>query len=268
MMPFFAKEAEPTMHVVITGASAGIGEATAHAYARRGADVSLVARREDRLRSVAAEVERLGGRAAVFVADVGSREACEGALDDAVAAFGPVDLLVNNAGMPAGASFTELSVDEIERVMDVNFLSAVWFTRAAVPSMVDRRAGAIVFVASIAGKIGVPRAGAYCASKHAMVGFAEALAVEMRARGVRVVCINPGPVRTESFPHRLLPRRLVLEPDAIARALVRAVDRGTPERMIPRYYALAPLLRALAPPLYRRALQRFSARTPDQLSSG
>ena len=251
-------------HIVVTGASSGIGAATAERFASRGCAISLVARREDRLHDVARAVEQHGGTAEVITADVGSRAGCERAIAQAQHSFGPVDVLVNNAGMPGGVAFSLIDVEQIERVMNVNFLSAVWCTKAVLDAM--PRGSSIVNVASIAGKIGIPRAGAYVASKYALVGFGEALWFELRARGIDVITVNPGPVRTESFPHRMLRGRMVLSPDDLARAIVRAVDRGTPEITVPRYYRIGPILNAVVPPLYRRALRAFADRTPDELS--
>jgi 3-oxoacyl-[acyl-carrier protein] reductase len=245
------------VNVLITGASSGIGAATALRYAARGAGVGLVARRADRLEAVATQVRALGGRACVAVADVGERTHLQRAVSEVVAALGPVDVLICNAGMPDGGRFADLEMDHIERVMAVNVTGAIAAAKAVLPSMLARRTGAIVLVASIAGRSGAPGSSVYSASKFALVGLGESLSGELRDHGVRVAVVNPGPVRTESWPHRRLPRALVLEPEAVARAIERAAERGPAEVTIPSYYRLAVVLGALAPGVHRRLVRRL-----------
>lgn len=243
---------------LITGASTGIGAATAVELARRGYAVGVVARRRDLLEAVASRARAAGARAEVAVADAAERGAVEAAVDTVRTALGPIDVLVNNAGMPGGGPLADLDVERIERVMRVNFLGAVYATKAVLGDMLARGRGTIVDVASIAGRTGVPGAGPYAASKFALAGFSEALALELAPRGVRVVLVNPGPVRTEGFPHERLRDRWVLPPETVGRRIARAIARGTPEVTLPRYYRLVPVLAVLAPPLYRAALARFA----------
>ncbi|MFA5891498.1 MAG: SDR family NAD(P)-dependent oxidoreductase [Actinomycetota bacterium] len=251
------------MNVVVTGASAGIGRAFALQYARAGAEVALVARGRDRLEVVAAEVEAAGGRAHVFQADIGDRTEVEKAMSAALERMGSVDVLVNNAGMAGGGAVTDLDIDRIERVMTVNYLGAVCATKAILPGMLERGSGTIINVASVAGRVGLPEAAAYSASKFAMVGFFESLAAEVSRRGVRVVTVNPGPVRTATFPHAHLPGLLLARADSVVRIARRAAARGSWEVSAPRYMGVAAVGRATVPPLYRtvmRALARFGSK--------
>jgi 3-oxoacyl-[acyl-carrier protein] reductase len=157
---------------VVTGGSRGIGREVAKQAAQKGATVGLIARNKGDLDAVLAEI---GGRGAVATADVEDRSAAEGALAQLAAELGPVDILVNNAGIGSYGRVSDLPVEEFERVMRVNYFSAVYCTKAVLPSMLERRHGHIVNVASIAGRIGPPMEAAYAASKFAMVGFTEAL---------------------------------------------------------------------------------------------
>lgn len=251
------------MNVVVTGASAGIGRAFALQYARRGATVVLVARGRDRLESVASEVVAAGGRAHVLAADVGDRADVEKAMRAALDLMGSVDVLVNNAGMAGGGAVAELDMDRIERVMAVNYLGAACATKVILPGMLERGSGTIINVASVAGRVGLPEAAAYSASKFALVGFSEALSAEVSRRGVRVLVVNPGPVRTATFPHPHLPRVLLASTDAVARIARRAAARGSWEVSVPRYFGVAAVARATAPPVFRtvmRMLARFGGK--------
>lgn len=246
------------MNVAVTGASAGIGRATALAFARRGATVGVVARRVEQLEEVARACADVGGRGVVIAADLAEATAVDAAAARIAAELSPLDVLVNNAGMPSGGSLLELDPDQIERVTRLNVGAAARLTRSVLPAMRARGRGAIVNVASIAGRVGVPGAEAYSASKFALAGFSDALALECANAGVAVILVNPGPVHTASFPHARLRNRLfVCEPEDVARAIVRAVDRGrSAEVIVPRLYRLGPVLGAIAPPVLRAVLRR------------
>ena len=244
--------------VVVTGASAGIGEATALAFARHGSRVVLVARRADRLEDLAARIERHGGRALVVPCDVGDPERV--ALLPAVVreAFGRCDVLVNNAGIPGGGPFAELTSAQIEEIVRVNLLGVVHGTRAFWPGMLEQGHGHVVNVASVAGRFATPGASVYSATKHAVVAFSEALFYEGEPRGVLVTAVNPGLVATEGFPQDHVPSRLVMKPDRIAEAIVRAVRDGiAPELMVPRWLSPLQAFRVLTPPLYRWGVRRM-----------
>lgn len=243
---------------IVTGASSGIGAATATALAARGWAVALVARRRERLAEVAARIREAGGRAHVAPHDVADVDGAAAVVAGAEEAHGPTDLLVANAGMPGGGTLLDLDLARIERVMRVNYLGAVAYIKAALPGMLERGRGHIVAVASVAGRIGVPSAAPYTASKFALAGLTEALAAEVRDAGVRVTLVNPGPVRTESFPHpELAGRRILLEPPDVARAILRAIERGRAEVSVPRGLGALQAVRILAPPLYRAGLRTF-----------
>src|SRR5262245_35885801 len=149
------------LRALVTGASSGIGRALAARLAREGARVGLVARRETLLREVAGEIEAAGGEARVFPADLGDREQALACAAAATSAFGGIDLLVNNAGYGRHRSFLEWDLDDMERVMRVNYLGALYLTKALLPQMVGRGRGWLVFVASVAGKISSPEESAY-----------------------------------------------------------------------------------------------------------
>jgi len=245
--------------VVVTGASSGIGEATAVAFAKRGATVVLAARRLERLDELADRIERAGGHALAIRCDVTEPEQLE-RLEDVVAeAFGGTDVLVINAGIPGGGAFAELTYEQIDKVVRVNELGVLYGCRAFLPGMQRRGRGHIVNVASIAGRFAAPGAALYTATKHAVVAFSESLHYEAADRGVLVTSVNPGFVDTEGFPQGHLPDRLVLKVDRVAETIVKVVRDGiAPEYSVPRWIAPFQAFRVLTPPLYHWAVGRIA----------
>jgi short-subunit dehydrogenase len=230
---------------VITGASSGIGSEIARALAKREWHCVLLARREDRLRTLADEIG-----AEYEVCDVTDRAAV-----DAVAARHPrIDLLVNNAGVPARASFLE---GDVETALRTNYLGGIWCLRAFLPALEATAPSDVVNIVSVAGTVALPASGPYAASKHAQLAFSRAMAAELRGRGIRVHTVKPGFVETEGFPQSWLPRparRLVVGPERIAAHVVDSLEHGRGETTVPRYYALAAVLQAVAPNLVARVL--------------
>jgi len=251
----------------VTGASSGMGRLLAVRFAEAGADVALVARRESELASAAAEVERHGRRALVLPCDVGDRDQVFAAADRAERTFGAVDILVNNAGYGRHRRFLEWDVDDIERLMRVNFLGSVYATKALLPQMVARRAGWVVFMASVAGKIGVPDESAYAASKFAMVGLAEALSIEVEDAGVHVLTVCPGAIATDFFDAEALERmppvarRTMIPPHQVVEAVVDALARGKREITVPRFIGAGYVVKAVAPGFMRRNTKRTTIGT-------
>lgn len=241
---------------VVTGASSGIGEATARALAAAGWRCVLVARREDRLRALADEI---GGE--VELCDVAERPAVEATAARVLERHPAIHLLVNNAGMPARGTYLTVEPDLVERVMRVNYLGGVWCARAFMPGLeaAARQGGAhVVNLVSVAGTVSFAPAGAYAASKHAQLAFSRALAAALRGSGINVHAVLPGFVETEGFPQknvlasRLL-RAFVIEPDDVARAILRAVERNRSETVVPWFpYRLIGVAQALVPGIVAR----------------
>jgi len=165
--------------VVITGASAGVGRATAAAFARRGASVGLIARGRAGLEGARREVEALGGRAIVVAADVADASQIERAAGDVEEQFGPIDVWVNNAMTSVFSPIKEMSADEFKRVTEVTYLGVVYGTLAALKRMLPRNSGSIIEVGSALAYRGIPLQAAYCGAKHAIQGFCDSLRTEL-----------------------------------------------------------------------------------------
>lgn len=252
---------------LVTGASSGIGRALSLALARRGLHVAALARSAGRLKELADEAGRSGRECLPLVCDVRDPESVERAVEQTVARFGRLDLVVNNAGFGAYAPFASSDDAELRELMEVNYFGAVHVTRAALPRLVERRRGHLVFIASIAGRIPSARHSGYAATKSALIGFAESLALELSADDIGVTIVNPGIVATEffdrpgfrDFPPAL--HRRPLSPERVARATLRAVEREQPEIFVPRSLRYAHLLKILAPRLFRAGSLRFGRKT-------
>ncbi|MFN8150663.1 MAG: SDR family NAD(P)-dependent oxidoreductase [Solirubrobacterales bacterium] len=192
---------------LVTGASSGIGQATARRLAGDGARVALLARRTDRLEALASEIREGGGEAIVVEADVARREEAEEAVAGAVAELGRLDILVNNAGVMLLGPVLDAPVEEWERMLSVNVQGLLYVARAALPHLLEAAAGEprgcadLVNVSSVAGRLAWAGSGVYNATKHAVGAFSEALRQEVGDRHVRVSLIEPGAVATELSSH-------------------------------------------------------------------
>jgi short-subunit dehydrogenase len=223
--------------------------------------VTVSARREERLASLVGEIERRGGRALAVPCDVSDPAQVEELRRRVEEAFGRCDVLVNNAGIPGGGPFADLTLEQIERITHTNYLGVLYCTKAFLPMMLAAGRGHVVNMASLAGRFAVPGSSVYSSTKHAVVAFSESLHYEVEPRGILVTAVNPGLVSTEAFPHRdaLERGRPVMRPARVARAIVDVVERGrAPEVSVPRWMAALQIFRVLTPPLYRFGLRRVT----------
>jgi 3-oxoacyl-[acyl-carrier protein] reductase len=182
---------------LVTGAGKGIGRAVALALAAEGVHVGLLARTASQLQSVAQEIAALGGKAAVVTADVADRAAVDAAVAQVQAQLGPIDILINNAGIGTFAKLVDMPVADWEHIIQVNLLGTYYVTRAVLPAMIARETGDIINVASTAGQRGAATTSAYSASKFAILGLTESLMQEVRKHNIRVSALTPSTVATE-----------------------------------------------------------------------
>lgn len=248
---------EPAGRVaVVTGASSGIGEATAIRLARAGMTVIAAARRNDRLQELADRHPNIHPYV-LDVTDTGSVDAFAARVEED---HGACHVLVNNAGVPGGPFRGRDDLDDAIRTIDVNLLGAMRCT-AALADLLEASAPArVVNVASVAGKLGVGPA-AYASSKFGLVGFSEALSFSWAGRGIRVTELNPGYIETEGFPQTQVKRTplrgAIGEPEDVARAIHQVVVSGQPERTVPSFYRAFVVVRHVAAPLYRAVAARM-----------
>jgi NADP-dependent 3-hydroxy acid dehydrogenase YdfG len=251
--------------VVVTGASSGIGEATALAFSKAGARVVLAARRTERLDAIVARIEKGGGKALAATCDVTRPDQLEMLRVVTEEVFGPTDVLVNSAGMRGGGELTTLTYDRIEEHVELNVLGVMFATRAFLPEMLARGKGHVVNLGSLAGRFATPGNAIYGATKHAVVAFSEAMNYETERRNVFVTSVNPGFVDTEGFPQGDLPGWAVLKMRTVTDAILKVVREGiAPEYSVPRWLSPLQLFRVATPPLYRWGIRQVTQRRRDR----
>jgi len=223
--------------VIVTGASSGVGAVLAARLAELGAIPVLIARRADKLAEAAA---RIHGEKMMIEADVTNNDQVLSAVGQVLGKYGRIDALVNNAGAGVFENFLDMPIDGFERLMDVNYLSVVRFTKAVLPHMIAAGGGHIINVISVAGKVGTAKATAYSASKHAALGLTNGLRAELAGTGVRVSAVNPGPIDTPFFdiadPSGNYKRNVewyMLKPEQVAAAVCRMLASGKAEITMP-----------------------------------
>jgi NAD(P)-dependent dehydrogenase (short-subunit alcohol dehydrogenase family) len=250
--------------VAITGASSGIGRATALRLARDGASVAICARRPDRLDRVAAEIVNAGGHALPVVADVTSDADMQSFVAQTIAAFGRLDVMVCNAGFGIYGAIDTIEPAQMHELMNVNYFGTYHATRAALPVFRRQQSGHLIIVSSIVGRRGVPFMGAYSATKFAQVGLAECLRAELRGSPIHLSVVYPISTKTEFFDVMVThsgfatradgPRQT---PDSVANAIAKAIGHPVPEIYPLRLARGLTILNAIAPRLTDRLVQRW-----------
>jgi len=252
--------------IAITGASSGIGYATAVRMARDGASVAMCARRKDRLDAAASEIERAGGSAMPIVGDVTREEDMTMLVDRTIERFGSLDVMVCNAGFGVAGAIDDITPDQMRKLVDVNYMGTYYAARAALPVFRRHGRGHIIVVSSIVGKRGVPYMGAYSATKFAQVGMAECLRAEFAGTDIHVTVVYPVSTETEFFEVMSRetgttiarsthgPRQDVT---IVADAIARAIERPVPE-VFPHFKSRALVwANAFAPGFCDRIVHRF-----------
>jgi len=224
-------------NILITGAGSGIGRLMAHYVADDRANTALIDINGAAVAKTVDEVKSRNVKAIGYVCDISNRETVMEVVAKINQDFGPVDVLINNAGTVIGKSFFDLTLDEMQRTMNINYWGHIYFTKAIIGEMIARNSGAIVNVASSGGLIGMPIMSDYCASKFAEVGFSESLRRELKKfkhTGVKVTCVCPYIIDTGMFKgFKPIVMNPVIKADDAARAIVNGIKKGNPYVMLP-----------------------------------
>ncbi len=252
--------------VLVTGASSGIGAATARLYGARGARVLVLARNEAKLEEVVAAIRRDGGAASPYAVDLADASAIAETAARIKREAGTPDILINNAGAGRWLLLLETSAEEALAMIEVPYLAAFNLTRAFLPEMIARRTGAIACITSPGSYLAWPNAAAYIAARHALLGFTESLRADLRRTGLTVTLVVLGEVETPYWQHNPGSREHmpksnpilapVLTPEQAAQAIVQGVERGQRRVVKPAILHALFLLNALAPGLVARQLRR------------
>ena len=224
--------------VLITGASSGIGKQTAIEFAKLGANIVLVARRKDKLNQVEDELKKLQTSTLVCQCDISKKDQVEQMSKIVLEKFDSVDVLVNNAGFAIYGYVNDLSIDEIESQMKTNYFGMIYCVKNFLPSMLKKKSGHIVNVASVAASFGLPGIASYCASKFAMLGFSEGLKYELKDTGVGITVVSPIMVRTDFFDHPSFEKIPQYSPTSlssktVAKAIIKAANSPRLEIIVP-----------------------------------
>ena len=247
---------------IVTGASSGIGRASAIEMARRGATLALVSRNADALGEVLKTVSAHSPNSFLHACNVGDPAAVEKMISAVLERTGRIDLMFANAGFGHFRPLVDLDDDEIEEMVRTNVLGQIWCCKAVIPHMMERRRGHVVVMSSSNGRIPPPLMTVYNATKFAAVGFGETLLYEVEPYGIGVTIVYPGAIDTgffgpSEFGALRTPKKL--SPEKMARAICNGIERGAYDVTLPRVLRLPAILRVIAPPLVRNGVRRYAA---------
>ena len=227
--------------VVITGASSGIGEAAAEQFAKRGANLVLVARRKEKLEQVEQKLSKYSIKTLIQVCDVSDKQQVKQMSEKVIETFSRIDVLVNNAGFVIYGKVEELSIEDIESQMKTNYFGTINCTKHFLPYFLKQNSGHMINVASVGGSFGVPGIASYCATKFAMLGFSEGLHHELHGTNVGITVVSPIMVRTSLFDHPSFKNftkhatGISLSAETVANAIIKASDSSKLEIVVPSY---------------------------------
>ena len=259
--------------VIVTGASSGIGKACAIMFAKKGANIVLAARSEEKLKEVALEISGFGVQVLIVATDVSIEEDCRNLIETTLTKFGRIDVLVNNAGISMRAAFADLDVDVLKKVMNVNFWGMIYCTRYAIGSILENK-GSVVGVSSIAGYKGLPGRTGYSSSKFAMHGFLEALRIENLKKGLHVLIACPGftasnirntALAADGSSQGETPReeQKMMQPEEVAEYIVDAVIKRKDRLTLTFNGKLTVLLNKFFPKLVDKLVYNHMSKEPD-----
>ncbi|WP_027415503.1 SDR family oxidoreductase [Aneurinibacillus terranovensis] len=247
--------------IAITGASSGIGRTFACLAADHGATPVLLARTAHALQELKEDLAPKSPQTGSYRLDVTDEQQVCSVVEEIIAAYGQIDIWINNAGYGIFSAFTEADLNDFTGMMDVNYMGTVRCIKAVLPHMLRRNTGHIVNVASVAGKLPTPKSSGYSATKFAVLGFTNSLRQELNGTGVNISSVNPGPVHTAFFEradtngeYRRNIEKFMLTPEKVAQAMLDAIETNKAEITVPRYMKLGILVHQLFPSLFNRII--------------
>lgn len=257
--------------VLITGASSGIGKESAIEFAKLGANIILVSRSMDKLEQVANELKKFNVITLICQCDVSDKNQVKEMSKIVLEKFNSVDVLVNNAGFAIYGSVSELSIDEIESQMETNYFGMIYCIKNFLPSMLEKKSGHIVNVASVAASFGLPGISSYCASKFAMLGFSEGLKHELKNSGVGITVVSPIMVRTNFFEHPSFQKMPKFSPTSlssktVAKAILKASNSPRLEIIVPSVARIAVWMKNTFPYLINPVLGKAFKKQLDSMN--
>ena len=257
--------------VLITGASSGIGKESAIEFAKLGANIILVSRSMDKLEQVANELKKFNVITLICQCDVSDKNQVKEMSKIVLEKFNLVDVLVNNAGFAIYGSVSELSIDEIESQMETNYFGMIYCIKNFLPSMLEKKSGHIVNVASVAASFGLPGISSYCASKFAMLGFSEGLKHELKNSGVGITVVSPIMVRTNFFEHPSFQKIPKFSPTSlssktVAKAILKASNSTRLEIIVPSVARIAVWMKNTFPYLINPVLGKAFKKQLDSMN--
>lgn len=246
--------------VVITGASSGLGKCIALEVARLGGIPVMIARRKEKLEEISSQIKDLYNvKSYIYALDIMNEENVEVTFHQIYQEVGNIDVLINNAGFGIFKTFEEASMQEVKSMFDVNVFGLVACTKAVLSKMKEENSGQIINIASIAGKIATPKSSAYAASKHAVLGFTNAIRMELMNSNIQVTAINPGPIRTEFFEIADVSGNYVrnvgnimLDPVYVARKVVGTIGTSKREVNLPTWMGFGPVIYSIFPSIFEK----------------
>jgi Short-chain alcohol dehydrogenase of unknown specificity len=258
--------------VIVTGASSGIGEAIAREFAGNGSRVVLAARSESRLSKIAKEIINLGGEAIFIKTDVSIEAECKQLIEKTVEKYNRIDILINNAGLSMRATFPEVQIHVLQRLMDVNFWGTVYCTKYALPYLIAGK-GSLIGVSSIAGFHGLPGRTGYSASKFAMHGFLETIRIENLKNGLHVMIIAPGFTSTDIRKHALTAdgseqgespknEQTLMSPQYVAKWVLKGIRKKKRNKLLTWEGRLTALFQRIIPTVVDRAYYHEMSKEP------
>lgn len=234
-------------NVILTGAATGIGRLMALMMAGEKANLALIDVNVKKLEETRKECAAKGAKVKAYTCDISNKKAIDGLVKKVTKDFARIDVLINNAGMVTGKFIQEYDFEDFQKVMMVNFVGGAYLTRLILPDMMKRNSGHIVFVASAMGIVGVPRMGAYVASKHAIVGYIDTLRMELKKfgyKGVKTLCVCPSAIDTGMFPgYKAPPLSPILKPEEVARRTLKSIKSEWTYLKLPFIIKLIPLMK-------------------------